>query len=415
MSGTTELPVLVVGAGIAGLTAALELAEAGREVALVERAPIVGGRVARFHRYFPKLCPPGCGLEINARRLETHPRVRLLTETRVAAAERETSGWRVTLTTGPRWVNERCTGCGACTEACPATVRDRYAYGLGEVPAIRRPLAGAWPQRYVLDREACPEGCTACVEACPYGAIDLDAAPTAETLEVASVVLATGWEPYPLERLPELGGGVVPDVVSNVQLERLAAADGPTGGRIVRPSDGAEPRRVAFVQCAGSRDVNHLPYCSGVCCLASLKQALYVKERLPGAEVTIHYIDRRTPGRHEDFLLRVAATEGVRFVRGKVARVEAVDGVLRLTAEDTEAGRKLHEEADLVVLATGMVPSPGAEAFAPRRDEDGFLLDDPDRGLVVAGVARRPADVAAAVRDATGAAARAWALAARRA
>ncbi len=223
-------------------------------------------------------------------------------------------------------------------------------------------------------------------------------------------MIAKGWETDLMERLAELGAGL-PDVISNVQMERLAAADGPTQGKILRPSDGAEPRAVAFVQCAGSRDVNHLPYCSGVCCLASLKQALYVKEQLPDAEVSIYYIDRRAPGRNEDFLTRVAETEGVRLVKGKVAAVAPAEGGLELTVEDAEAGKKLHQRADLVVLATGMVPSAGVEAFDPVRDEDGFVLDDLARGLTVAGVTRRPQDVAASVRDATGAAARAWAAA----
>ena len=158
----------------------------------------------------------------------------------------------------------------------------------------------------MLDRAACPDGCTACVDACKFDAIDLDAAGDRGDGEVGAVVLATGWHPYPLENLTELGGGVLPDVIANVTMERLVAPAGPTGGKILRPSDGSRPKRVAFVQCAGSRDVNHLPYCSAVCCLASLKQAMYVKEQLPETEVTIYYIDRRTPGRNEDMLTRVA-------------------------------------------------------------------------------------------------------------
>ncbi len=414
MNHSDGLPVLVVGAGVAGLTTAVELAETGRQVVLAERSPFVGGRVARFHHYFPKLCPPSCGLEINVRRLITNPRITLRTGTTVRAAERVDGHWRVTLETAPQWVTDRCTACGECTRVCPATLPDPFSHGLGEVKAISRPFPAAFPSRFVLHREACPEGCSACVEACPCEAVDLRAEPRQEEMDVASVVLATGWEPYPLEKLPEIGGGL-PDVISNVQMERLAAQDGPTGGKILRPSDGSAPARVAFVQCAGSRDVNHLPYCSGVCCLASLKQALYVKEQLPEAEVAIYYIDRRAPGRNEDFLTRVAETQGVRLVKGKVAAVARADGGLELTVEDAEAGRKLHERADLVVLATGMVPAAGAEVFGASRDEDGFLLDDPARGLAVAGVARRPADVAASVRDATGAAARAWAAAERRA
>jgi len=412
MSDTSQLPVLVVGAGVAGLTAALEMAETGHEVVLAEREAVIGGRVARFHQYFPKLCPPTCGLEINARRLEENPRIRVLPSTSVTKSEWKNGRWSVRLETGPEFVNGRCTACGLCTEACPATVTDRFNWGLAEAPAIRRPFPNAWPQRFVLEREACPESCHACVDACPYEAIDLGAQVGVEELEVASVVVATGWTPYPLEKLPELGGGLG-GVVSNVQMERLAAPDGPTGGRILVPGTGEPPAKVAFVQCAGSRDVNHLPYCSGVCCLASLKQALYVKEQLPDTEVIVFFIDRRAPGRNEDFLTRVAETEGVRLVKGKVGKVESAGHGLELTVEDAEAGTLLHERADLVVLATGMVP--GAEdPFGLPRDEDGFAVGDPERGLAVAGVAHRPADVATSVRDATGAAARALAVAGRR-
>jgi quinone-modifying oxidoreductase subunit QmoA len=414
MSQQTQ-PLLVVGAGIAGVTAALEAAEAGREVVLVEKEATIGGRVLRSHHYFPKLCPPSCGMEINARRLERNPRVRVVTSAEVAQASRVGQGYEVTLRHAPAFVNERCTACGKCTEVCPAKVADPFNLGMGEVPAIRLPHPAAWPHRFVLDREACGTGCKACVDACAYGAIDLDAKATEEKLTVGAVVIATGWQPYPLEKLTELGGGRLKDVIANVQLERLASASGPTGGKILRPSDGQPPKRVAFVQCAGSRDVKHLGYCSGVCCLASLKQAVYVHEQDPEAEITIYYIDRRAPGRNEDMLTRVAGLQGVRLVKGKVGSVEAGEaGSLILKVEDVESGRLVSAHADLVVLATGMVPNSKATSlpFDLTQDEDGFILDAVDRGVVVAGVARRPEDVAASVRDATGAAARAMVAAA---
>ena len=410
MSNTTPAPLLVVGAGIAGVTAAVEAAEAGRQVVLVEREPSIGGRVLRSHNYFPKLCPPSCGMEINTRRVEKNPRIRVLTGTQVTAAERTADGWSVTLTSTPAYVNERCTICGDCAEVCPGKTADTFNLGLAEVTAIRLPHLDAWPQRYVMDRTACPDGCTACVDACPYGAIDLNATETTETLTVGAVVMATGWHPYPLEKLEELGGGVLPDVINNVIMERLVAPAGPTGGKIQRPSDGAAPRSVAFVQCAGSRDVNHLPYCSAVCCLASLKQALYVKEQLPDTEVTIYYIDRRTPGRNESMLTRVVETEGVQLVKGKVGKVTAGSGAqMLLKVEDVESGRLLEAEADLVVLASGMVSNlaGAASPFGLKTDDDGFGLDDPEAGLFVTGVARRPEDVAASNRDATGTAAKA--------
>jgi quinone-modifying oxidoreductase subunit QmoA len=406
MSETAPRPLLVVGAGIAGVTAALEAAEAGREVVLLEREASIGGRVLQLHHYFPKLCPPSCGMEINTRRLERNPRVRVLTQSEITSAE----DGKVTLRQAPAYVNDRCTACGKCSEVCPAKVKDPHDLEMTEVPAIRLPHPYAWPYRYTLNREACPEGCQACVEVCAYDAIDLDAQPREETLDVASVVVATGWQAYPLEKLPELGGGTLPNVVSNVQMERLASRTGPTGGKIQRPSDGASPKRVAFVQCAGSRDHNHLPYCSSVCCLASFKQALYVKEQDPEAEVVIFYIDRRAFGRNEEILARLAEEKGVRLVKGKVGQVSAGEGGgLKLKAEDVEAGRLVEDQADLVVLAIGMVPNlkDGVLPLGLERDEDGFGLDSAKAR--VAGVARRPADVATSVRDATGAAARALA------
>ncbi len=409
MNPESSRPLLVVGAGIAGITTALEAAEAGQEVLLVEREPSVGGRVLRNHQYFPKLCPPSCGMEINTRRLTKSPLVQVLTRSQVVAAQRSDAGWRVTVRRGAEHVTSACTACGDCTKACPATVADPFNLGLSRVPAIRIPHIDAWPRRYVMTREACPEGCRACADACKVpGAIDLAAEDRDEQFEVSAVVVATGWTPYPIEKLTDLGGGVFPDVVANVHLERLAAPAGPTGGKIVRPSDGAAPKRVAFVQCAGSRDVNHLPYCSAVCCMASTKQAMYVKEQLPDAEVTIYYIDRRTPGRNEAMLPKAEAA-GVKFVKGKVGKVSrGRGGALVLHVEDVGAGRILEAEVDLVVLATGMVPRGNGKLPLPVvRDGDGFALDDRATKMFAAGVARRPEDVAATVRDATGAAAKA--------
>jgi quinone-modifying oxidoreductase subunit QmoA len=254
--------------------------------------------------------------------------------------------------------------------------------------------------------------------ACKYNAIDLDAKETKETIDVSSAILATGWRPYPIEKLTEFGGGSLKDVIANVNMERMVSETGPTGGKILKPSNGEPPKRVAFVQCAGSRDVNHLPYCSAVCCLASLKQAIYVREQIPESEVTIYYIDRRAPGRNEDMLTRVAKMERVRMVKGKVGEIkEGQGGALKLKLEDVEAGRLLEEEADLVVLATGMVSNlkDANLPFNAKIDDDGFGLDDMQAGVFVAGVTRRPEDVAASTRDATGAAAKSIIAARRRA
>jgi quinone-modifying oxidoreductase subunit QmoA len=409
--------LLVIGAGIAGISAALEAAEAGAEVILVERETTVGGRVLRTNNYFPKMCPPSCGMEINTRRLERNPRIRVLTNARVTSAQHKDGGWSVEISSGPDWVNHKCTACGDCESACTTEVDDPHNLGMSKAKAIRLPHPNAWPNRYVFDRSAVADDeAKKIADSCTYGAIDLDAAESTETVEVDAVVVATGWKPYPLENLMELGGGF-DDVIANVQMERLASPSGPTGGKILKPSNGEAPTNVAFVQCAGSRDVNHLNYCSGVCCLASLKQAQYVKGQLPEAEVTMYYIDRRAPGRNEDVLLKVAAMEGVKLTKGKVGRIDQANGKLRLHVEDVENERILEAEHDLVVLATGMVPNAVDDDLAvfTRKDDDGFVLDDIASNVTVAGVARRPEDVAASVRDATGAVARALVAAGRRA
>ncbi len=418
MNDSSSPPILVVGAGIAGMTAALEAAEAGSNVVLVERDPSVGGRVMRIHHYFPKHCPPSCGMEINIRRVEQNPRIRTIAGAEVVKADKSGSGYSVTLKVAALHVNDRCTLCDDCAKVCPAKVKDPFDLEMSEKTAIRAPHAYAYPRRYTLDRDACPDGCDKCKAACGYDAIDLDAKATEETIEVSSVVLATGWKPYAIENLTELGGGTIKDVIANVNMERMANANGPTGGKILKPSSGEPPKKVAFVQCAGSRDTAHLPYCSAVCCLASLKQAVYVREQLPESEVTIFYIDRRAPGRNEDVLTKVAAMDGVKLVRGKVGQItEGDSGQLELRVEDTEANKILTAEADMVVLATGMVSNlkDANLPFDVKLDDDGFGLDDLDAGIVIAGVARRPEDVASSNRDATGAAAKAVVAAGRRA
>ena len=256
--------LLVIGGGVAGLTTALEAADAGCRVLLVERAPFLGGRVARMHQYFPKMCPPACGLEINFRRLRQHRGVTVKTLSRVVAITGSPGQYAVTVRTDPRHVTEACTGCGDCVEPCPASGPSDFDYGMSQRKAVVVPKALAFPEHAVIDRAKCPPGCEACQAACRYGAVAFDQHPHTALVRAAAVVAATGWKPYDAARLDTLGFGRCPDVISNVMMERLAAADGPTGGRIARPSNGGVPRTVAFAQCAGSRDENHLPYCSAV-------------------------------------------------------------------------------------------------------------------------------------------------------
>ncbi len=403
-------PVLVIGGGIAGLTAAIEAADAGCDVWLVERDAFLGGRVARFHQYFPKLCPPACGLELHLRRLARHPRISVLTLARVTAIEGVPGDYTATVSLRPRFVTDACTGCADCIPACPAPRVDQFNYRMSETRAVYHDRPLAFPATYVIDRAACADGCDACAKACTYGAIDLGQSASTRTLRVGAVIAATGWRPYDAARIEPLGFGRLANVITNVMMERLAAPDGPTGGRIVRPSDGEPPRRVAFIQCAGSRDDAHLPYCSAVCCAASLKQCAYLRAADPAVRVAVFYIDIRTGGRLEEFAARVSADPGLELVKGKVARVDedAATGELVLTVEDVTRGRLRHERADLVVLATGIVPQ--TEGLPP-----GFTLDEfqfvaqpgTSGGLFAAGCVRRPAEVSCTVQDATAAALRA--------
>lgn len=401
-----RMGLLVIGGGIAGLTAAIEAAEAGCDVVLVEKEHHLGGRVARMNQYFPKLCPPACGLEINFRRLKQNPRVTVLTGAEVESLTGTPGDYTATVAVSPRYVTEACTLCGECGKVCPAERPDDFNYGMSKTKAIFLPTAMAYPARYAVERSACPAGCDACVKACAYGAVDLNQQPRKETFRVAAVVAATGWAPYDAKKIDNLGFGAVPNVVTNVMFERMAAPAGPTGGKILRPSDGKEPRSVAFVQCAGSRDENHLPYCSAVCCAASLKQTTYVQSALPEAKVTVYYIDIRTSGRLEDFYAKAAENPNLRLVKGKVAKVEAdkATGGVALEVEDVLGGRKLRETVDLLVLATGIVPQtqglPGASL-----DEFGFVANPPGKtGFYGAGCVHRPEEVSATVQDATGAA-----------
>ena len=404
MNADSANPVLVIGGGIAGLTAAVELADAGCRVILVEKSASLGGRVARLHQYFPKLCPPACGLEMHYRRLRDNPSITVLTLAEVSRVTGSAGDYEVEVAVRPRFVTEACTLCGACGSVCPAERSDDFNYGTARTKAAYLPQGVAYPALFAIERSACPSSCRACEEACSYNAIRLHAQPEVKTYRVSAIVAATGWKPYDAGKLDSLGFGKYRNVVTNVMLERMAAADGPTAGRIRRPFDGKEPRTVAFVQCAGSRDENHLPYCSAVCCAASIKHAAYIRALYPETAITIFYIDIRTPGRLEEFAARVERDAGIRLIKGKVARVEEnpTTGDLLVTAEDTLSGRKSTQHFELVVLATGMVPQTDGLPVELQRDEFGFLNVPNGPGLYAAGCVRRPGEVSSTVQDAAG-------------
>jgi len=402
--------MLVVGGGIAGMTTAIEAAEVGYEVILLERRPYLGGRVSQFYHYFPKLCPPWCGLEINFRRIKQNERITVLTQAEVNGISGGPGNYQVKITQKPRYVNEKCTVCGECEKVCEIEVDDEYNYGHGKKKAIHLPHEMAFPYRHVIKSEfASDPRMQACVEACKYDAIELDMQPQEHEVTVGSIVYATGWKPYDAEKLDTLGYAENQDVITNVQMERFADPGGPSEGKIKRLSNGEEIKSVAFVQCAGSRDENHLPYCSAVCCLASMKQASYVREAHPEADIHIFYIDIRSPGRLEDFYNRFKDDEKIHWHRGKVAKVTADGaGPLTVVAEDTMTGTINQAEVDLVVLATGMVPqTDGLPEGAPvQLDDMGFIRTDDSAGpgIIGTGTATQPLEVSCTIQDATGAA-----------
>ena len=397
--------ILVVGGGIAGMTAAVEAAEVGHNVVLVERNQYLGGRVAQMHQYFPKLCPPSCGLEINYKRIKSHPNITVMTQAEVVSVDGQEGDFTVAVKVEPRYVNERCTCCGACAEACTLEVEDPFNYNMLKKKAASLPHPRAFPMRYALhpDLVASAEA-EAVKKACEYDAIVLDDEPRNETLAVGAIIWATGWNPFDPTAVDYYGFGSNKNVITNVMMERLAAQDGPTGGAILRPSDGQPPNHVLFVQCAGSRDENHLAYCSGICCLASLKQATYVRNQYPDSRVTICFIDIRTPDRLEDFYEKVKRDEGVQFVKSKVAdlREDPATGTVTVNGEDTLGGGRFQTTADLVVLAAGIVPQ--RPAFALEADDYGFLTTTQAAGHHPAGTVTRPVEVSSTVQDATAAA-----------
>lgn len=410
MAAEKSKSILVIGGGISGITSAVEAAEVGYEVTLVEKEPYLGGRVTQLNKYFPKLCPPNCGLEINFRRIKNNPRVKFYTLAEVEKISGSEGDFDVTVKLNSRYINENCTACNACVEACPVERPNDFNFGIDKTKAIYLPHEFAFPLRYVIDDKYCKKAeCAKCVETCKYNAIDLNMKSQSLSLKVGSIVWATGWSPYDAAKIDNLGFGKYQNVIINMMMERLASQNGPTKGKILRPSDGKEPSRIAFVQCAGSRDENHLPYCSAVCCLASMKQATYIREQYPDAEILIFYIDIRSPARAERVYLKALKDEKIKFIKGKVAQVEEDPATkdLIVTAEDALTLKKIHEKVNLVVLATGMAPNT-QQWKAPANisyDADGFILSNTGvGGMYAAGCALKPIDVYSSVQTATSAA-----------
>ncbi|MBA3015811.1 MAG: FAD-dependent oxidoreductase [Proteobacteria bacterium] len=398
--------VLVVGGGISGMTAALEAAEVGKDVFLVEKNPYLGGRVAQLNQYFPKLCPPSCGMEINFKRIKSTRKLRTYTMTTVKGVTGSAGNYEVTLETAPRYVNSNCTACNDCVDACPEERNNAFNFNMDKTKAIYKAHEMSFPMRYVIDPAACTR-CGKCVEACKYEAIEMDMQAKSFTVNVASIVWATGWNPYDPNKMENLKFNSSDAIITNMMMERLAAPAGPTGGKILRPGDNKEPESFAFVQCAGSRDENHLEFCSYICCMASMKQITYIRERYPEAPITVFYIDLRTPGKYEKFREKLMTDPKITFIKGKVADIIAeADGGVTLVAENAVTGEKIKQKVDLAILATGMEPAAKSmgSVCGATMDSNGFIISDSEKAILAAGCAKKASDVVTATQNSTAAA-----------
>jgi len=437
---------LIVGAGIAGIQTALDIANSGYEVVLVERLPSIGGHMAQLSETFPTLDCAQCIFTPRTVEVGHHENIRLYTYSEVKTVEGGLGDFRVCIHRRAAYVDwDICTGCGACQEKCPVRVPSDFERGLGQRRAIYTLSPQAVPDKPVIDAQHClyltsradieagrvpavtasgkprrPK-CGLCARVCPTGAIVFEQEDALFEERVGAIVLATGYDLLPVARLPEYGAGRLPDVIDGLAFERLLSASGPTAGKIRRPSDGREPKEVVFVQCSGSRDPERgVPYCSKICCMYTAKQAMLYKRRVPDGNVYVFYIDIRAGGKgYEEFVSRAMEEAGVVYLRGKVSKIVPRDGKLMVWGVDTLSGQRMEIGADLVVLATAMVPAAGSERLAEMLgltgDGSGFYVpldaemapvESNVPGIFLAGAGLGPRDIPETVAQASGAAAK---------
>ncbi|MDH5390048.1 MAG: CoB--CoM heterodisulfide reductase iron-sulfur subunit A family protein [Candidatus Bathyarchaeota archaeon] len=360
--------VLVVGGGISGIQASLDLASRGFKVYIVEKSPSIGGRMAQLDKTFPTMDCSMCILAPKMIDCSHHPNVQLLTYSEVKEVKGSAGNFVVKIVRKPRYVDEtKCTGCGTCADNCPSEVPNEFDEGLGMRKAIYMPFPQAVPRAMTVDKENCIE-CGLCEKVCEAGAVNLGQEPEEVELEVGAIIVAVGFDLFDSSQIPPYGYGRHKDVVTSLELERLLCASGPTGGHLVRPSDGKIPKTIAFIQCVGSRDRRlGNAYCSSICCKYSVKDAVLIREHVPDARVSIFYIDLRAFGRgFQEFVNRAKTEYGIRFVRSSPGEItyDPISKDLSIWYEDTVTKKIENLKFDLVVLCPALIPRKDAKDLA---------------------------------------------------
>jgi len=418
---------LVIGGGISGIQSALDLANSGFEVILVERSPSIGGHMIQLSETFPTLDCSQCILTPKMVEVSKHKNIKLLTYSEVQEVNGYVGNFKVKILKKPTYVDpEKCTLCDECTTVCPIVVPNEFDLGLTGRRAIYIPFPQAIPATYTLDIQNCPGllpiACGKCADVCEPNAINFDMQPEIIEAEVGTIITATGYDLYDKEHMAEYGYGKYPDVVDGLQFERLLSASGPTGGKILRPSDHKVPKEVVFIQCVGSRDPElHCAYCSKICCMYTAKHAMLYKHNVPDGQAYVFYIDIRSGGKdYEEFVQRAIEEDEVLYLRGKVSKIFEENNKIKVWGVDTLTGNQVEIDADMVVLAMATKPSKGIEELAKKLkvalNQDGFLseahpklrpVESLTAGMFFAGAAQAPKDIPEAVAQASGASAKA--------
>lgn len=417
---------LVIGGGIAGIQSALDLANSGYDVILVERSPSIGGHMIQLSETFPTLDCSQCILTPKMVEVSKHPKIKLMTYSEVQEVSGYVGNFKVKILKKPTYVDaDKCTLCDECTKVCPVVVPNEFDVNLTGRRAIYIPFPQAIPATYTLDIKSCPGllpiACGKCADVCKPEAIDYDMQPQVLEEEVGTIIVATGYDLLDKEEMAEYGYGKYDDVLDGLQFERLLSASGPTQGDVRRPSDHKEPKEVVFIQCAGSRDPElYCAYCSKICCMYTAKHAMLYKHKVHDGQAYIFYIDIRSGGKgYEEFVQRTLEEDNTVYLRGKVSKIFEENGKIKVLGVDTLTGKRVEIDADMVVLALAMRPSKGADELAKKlkvaMDKDGFLseahpklkpVESVTSGMFFAGAAQAPKDIPEAVAQASGAAAK---------